>query len=129
LNEDELRKLGWRVRPRRSAAGDHRPGRITFDERGNAIYTWNDELLDEDSAEGECARRHALAHPGLAIVEDDPDPNGPIRHNPNGLRFGYNPYESGLLVKKERRPKRDLRALSKWIEMKRRLSQQPPDED
>jgi hypothetical protein len=46
-----------------------------------------------------------------------------MRSNPKGLRNGYNPYESGLLGKKNQpsqpRKKRDLRELSKWMEAKK----------
>lgn len=123
MNEDELRKLGLRVRRRpEPVARQNRPGHIAFDDRGNAIYEWNDERLGEEGEAGERARRRALAHPGLAVVEDDPNPNAPIRNNPKGLRLGYNPYESGLLAKTERRRKRDLRELSKWIEMKKKVN-------
>ena len=104
------------------------PGHIAFDDRGNAVYEWNDERLQEEGEDGERARRRALAHPGLAMVEDDPDPNAPIRNNPKGLRLGYDPYESGLLTKKEKRPKRDLRELSKWIEMKKKVNDRLPEE-
>ncbi len=104
------------------------PGHIAFDDRGNAVYEWNDERLQEEGEDGERARRRALAHPGLAMVEDDPDPNAPIRNNPKGLRLGYDPYESGLLTKKEKRPKRNLRELSKWIEMKKKVNDRPQEE-
>ncbi len=129
MKEDDLRKLGYRVRPRSSSARLERPGRIAFDDRGNAVYEWRDERLADDGETGERARWRALAHPGLAIVEDEPAPDAPIRNNPKGLRLGYNPYESGLLGKKARRPKRDLRELSKWIELRRKLNERPPDED
>jgi hypothetical protein len=129
LNEDDLRKLGLRVRRRpEPVTRTAQPGHIAFDDRGNAVYEWNDERLQAEGETGERARRRALAHPGLAMVEDDPDPNAPIRNNPKGLRLGYNPYESGLLTKKERRPKRDLRELSKWIEMKKKVNDRPPEE-
>ncbi|WP_348240191.1 hypothetical protein, partial [Salmonella enterica] len=58
---------------------------------------------------------------GLAIVEDDPPANAPIRPNPKGMRLGYNPNESGVLGNKPRRKKKDLRELSKWIETQRKL--------
>lgn len=129
MNEDDLRKFGLRVRrrpePEKNAA---QPGKIAFDDRGNAIYEWNDQRLQQEGEDGERARRRALSHPGLSMVEDDPDPNAPIRSNPKGLRVGYNPYESGLLAQKERRPKRDLRELSKWIEMKKKVNDRPPEE-
>ena len=44
-----------------------------------------------------------------------------FQNNAKGTRLGYNPYESGLLKRKPAAPKRDLRELSKWIEMKKRV--------
>ena len=122
--EDELRKLGLRIRTRtvgRSSAG--KPGQIEFDDRGNAVYQRKDDLTVEDSENGERARRRALAHPGLSLVEDEPAANAPIRHNAKGLRLGYNPYESGLLSRKDVKKKRDLRELSKGIEAKKKLDE------
>ena len=117
---DQLKKLGLRLRPR--VVESKQPGRIAFDERGNAVYEWNDDRLSEDGEAGERARRKALDHPGLSMVEDDQDGNAPIQNNAKGLRVGYNPYESGLLPKKGAARKRDLRELSKWIEMKKRVA-------
>lgn len=124
--KDQLKKLGLRLRPRVVPSRDEKPGQpgqIAFDERGNAIYEWQDGALTEDGEAGERARNKALAHPGLAIVEDDSPANAPIRSNPKGLRVGYNPYESGVLARKgqaqQPRKKRDLRELSKWMEAKK----------
>jgi hypothetical protein len=117
---DELKKLGLRIRPRTVGGRKEQPGKIKFDERGNAIYAWSAGLAADDE-DGEQARRHALDHPGLSMMEEEPVPTAPIRNNPGGLRLGYNPYESGLLVKKEWKKKRDLRELSKWLEIKRKL--------
>jgi hypothetical protein len=120
--KDELKKLGLRIRPRvvqSHAPKPSQPGQIAFDERGNAVYEWKEDYLAEDSAAGERARDKALAHPGLAIVEDETPANAPIRSNPKGLRNGYNPYESGVLAKKGPRKKVDLRQLSKWMEAKK----------
>ncbi|HEY8540081.1 MAG TPA: hypothetical protein VIL28_14525 [Steroidobacteraceae bacterium] len=121
--KDQLRKLGLRVRPRTTGkpAKGKTPGRIEYDARGNPIYQWSDPSLAEDSERAERARNRALMHHGLAIVEDDPPANAPIRPNPKGLRLGYNPYESGVLGNKPRRKKKDLRELSKWIETQRKL--------
>jgi hypothetical protein len=122
--EDELKKLGLRIRPRTvGRASAEKPGQIAFDDRGNAVYEWTEEHLVEDSENGERARRRALAHPGLSLMEEEPAANAPIRNNAKGLRLGYNPYESGLLPKKEVTRKRDLRELSKWIEAKKKLEQ------
>lgn len=116
---DDLKKLGYRLRPR--VVEPKQPGRIAFDERGNAVYEWNDDRFSADSEEGERARRKALDHPGLSFVEEEQPANTPIRNNAKGTRLGYNPYESGLLQRKRTAPKRDLRELSKWIEMKKRV--------
>jgi hypothetical protein len=120
--KDELKKLGLRIRPRvvepRRQQPD-KPGQIAFDDRGNAVYEWKEDYLAEDGAAGERARDKALAHPGLAIVEDEAPANAPIRNNTKGLRVGYDPYQSGLLAKKGLRKKVDLRKLSKWMEAKK----------
>ena len=120
--KDELKKLGLRIRPRvveSRVQKPAQPGQIAFDDRGNAIYEWQDESLKQEGEAGARARNQALAHPGLAIVDDEAPVNAPIRSNPKGLRVGYNPYESGVLAKKGPPKKRDLRELSKWMEAKK----------
>ncbi len=124
--KDELKKLGLRIRPRvvePRVQKPEQPGQIAFDDLGNAVYEWKDQSLTQEGEAGTRARNKALAHPGLAIVEDEAPSNAPIRSNPKGLRVGYNPYESGLLAKKGQqappRKKRDLRELSKWMEAKK----------
>jgi hypothetical protein len=124
--KDELKKLGLRIRPRVVEPRPPQPGppgQIAFDDRGNAVYEWQDGRLKEDGEAGERARDQALALPGLAIVDDETPANAPIRSNPKGLRIGYNPYQSGLLAKRGQaqapRKRRDLRELSKWMEAKR----------
>ena len=117
--KDELRKLGLRIRPRTVEPRAQKPGQIGFDDRGNAVYQWQEEHLTADGEAGERARDKALANPGLAIVEDEVPSNAPIRSNPKGTRIGYNPYESGLLNKKGPRKQVDLRQLSKWMEAKK----------
>lgn len=104
--------------------GDDRPtsgaGRLAEDDRGNITWQWaNEETLQADDHTGAMERLRALVDPSLDIVEDEP-PAQSIE-NPLGLKTGYNPYESGALVKKERRKKTNLRELSKWIEAKRKV--------
>lgn len=126
--KDQLRKLGLRVRPRTVEKTDpSKPGKIAFDERGNALFEWSHESLTDDSEEAQRARSKALQYHGLSLVDDEPPKDAPIQQNPKGLRVGYNPYESGLLPKTERKRKKDLRELSKWVDMKRKL--QHKDED
>lgn len=89
------------------------------------------KFFDIDQNASETARQHtaeklrerALLHPGLSLVEDTPAPDQPVARNDKGARLGYNPYESGQLTNKPRTAKRpDMRELSKWIEMKRRMT-------
>ena len=87
---DDLKKMGYRLRSR--TAEPQQPGRIKFDERGNAIYAWNEDQLSLEGEEGERARRKALDNPGLAMVDDEPVVNAPIQNNTLGLKLGYNPY-------------------------------------
>lgn len=118
---DDLKKMGYRLRPR--TVEPQQPGRIAFDDRGNAIYAWSEDELSLEGEEGERARRKALDNPGLSMVDDEPVADAPIRNNAKGLKLGYNPYESGLLPQKQAQPKKktDLRELSKWLEMKKRV--------
>ena len=95
-------------------------GRVAEDDRGNMTWQWaNDDVLQSDDTAGAIERLRALVDPQLDVVED----NGPadtVRDNPQGLRVGYNPYDSGSLGKTARMKKLDLRELSKWIETKRK---------
>lgn len=122
-----LRKLGLRVRPRTEPSPPGKPGKIEFDPRGDAVYQWQDSTLIDDGEDGERARLKALQYHGLSLVEDDLPADAPMRINAKGSRLGYNPYESGLLTKKPRRRKKDLRELSKWIEVKRKLARKEGD--
>jgi hypothetical protein len=123
--KDQLRKLGLRVRPRTVEKGplQDKAGKVEFDPRGNAVFEWSNDGLAEDSETGDKLRNKALDYHGLSIVDDTPPKNAPIQQNPKGLRVGYNPYESGMLAKKEFKKKKDLRELSKWVEQKRKLKQ------
>ena len=121
--KDQLRKLGLRVRPRtiEKTQQQDNAGKVGFDERGNAVFEWSTDTLAEDGESGDRARNKALNYHGLSLVDDEPPKNAPIQQNPKGLRVGYNPYESGMLAKKEHKKKTDLRELSKWVEQKRKL--------
>lgn len=104
--------------------GDDRPhsgaGRLTEDDRGNITWQWaDDEALQADDTAGATERLRALVDPSLDLVDNEPAAQG--IENPRGLKTGYDPYESGALVKRGRRKKPDLRELSKWIEVKRKL--------
>lgn len=98
-------------------------GRVTYDDRGNAIWQWRDDdaLVDE------------LAHPKLEIAEEYVPPPlhtqtlpgipSPLAQTPKAK--GFNPYESGPVARVGAKPKKDLRALSEWIELKKRRGEFP----
>ena len=118
---DDLKKLGLRVRKRIEAAAA--PGaKIRAEELNNRLSD------DDDTGERltDPLLDHALSYEGLAIVDEDPVPTSTAQVNKKGLRVGYNPYESGLLPKTGRKPKRDLNQLSRWIETKRKLEDKKP---
>lgn len=77
---------------------------MQFDDRGNALW--------------ETRQGRWLENPSLALADNQPPRDGHVV-NSFGLRSGYNPYESGVLGRNEARRKRDLRALSKWIESRK----------
>jgi hypothetical protein len=97
---------------RDAAAGrDQASGKVRFDDRGNAVW--------------ETQRGRRLEHPGLALQEEEHRTVGSIPVNAKGGVVGYNPYQSGMLKKKpvEERPrKKNLRDLSRWITMDKKLS-------
>ena len=122
--KDQLRKLGLRVRPRTTEKTQQqdKAGKVGFDDRGNAVFEWSTDTLAQDGESADRARSKALSYHGLSLVDDEPPKNAPIQQNPKGLRVGYNPYESGMLAKKDNKKKKtDLRELSKWVEQKRKL--------
>jgi hypothetical protein len=58
-----------------------------------------------------------LEDPTLAITDDfAQSTNRPVKQNPQGVKRGYDPYDSGLLAKKQFKKKKDLRKLSAWIQ-------------
>ena len=97
------------------------PGKVRFDERGNAIYDWGDDKLQQDGKQAEQLRERALIDPTLKLVDEDCNGNALDIRNDKGLIRGYNPYQSGQLGGKQTAKKRDMRELSKWIETQRRL--------
>ena len=70
--------------------------------------------------------RRLLDDDALGFTEDDAKgTQRRIQPNPGGLKKGYDPYDSGMLVKKQWKKKKDLRALSDWIEKKKKLDDKP----
>ena len=93
-------------------------GRVEFDELGNAIWVPNKGVTGDD------VMRLLLDDPNLTFSTDHSQGTEKrIQHNQLGVKKGYDPYDSGLLVKKEWKKKKDLRKLSSWIK-----SRKPKDE-
>ena len=112
---------------RRKSPKREQPGNVAWDDLGNAVYTWRDESMLEEGEQADTRRLRALSVANLVLVDDEPPPdNKRISLNKKGVRQGYNPYDSGMLKKDTYRKPRDLRALSKWIEMQNKPK---PEED
>ena len=100
------------------------PGRLGVDDKGNVGWEWaDDDALHADDTLGGVARLEALVDPSLKLAEEEHAGNTPTQSNPKGLKKGYNPYDSGALGKQDWKKKKDLRELSKWIEMRKKLGQ------
>jgi hypothetical protein len=96
-------------------------GRIERDDRGNMTWQWNDDRdLQADDTLGAAERIRALVDPSLDLKQDD-DPRNPLQNDNKGLKTGYNPYNSGPLGKQSWKKKKDLRKLSEWIELKKKI--------
>ena len=98
------------LRPEFASEADNPTGRVAHDERGNAVWKWSRDLevlpFQFDAST-------------LTVADDAPSPVGNVTVNKVAVKSGYNPYESGLILKK-RAKKRDLKELSRWIEARKR---------
>jgi hypothetical protein len=99
------------------------PGRLERDDRGNVTWQWSDDRnLNADDTLGAAERLRALVDPGLDVQDEQENPLRPAQNNTKGLKTGYNPYNSGALGKQAWKKKKDLRRLSEWIELKKKMS-------
>jgi hypothetical protein len=104
-------------------------GQLGKDDRGNVTWEWRDEPeLHADDLVGTAARLRALVDPRLDIVEDDDDPRNPLTVNSKRIKTGYNPYNSGALGKQTWKKKKDLKELSQWIELRKKVSDEKKDD-
>jgi hypothetical protein len=117
---------------------DHEPvnvsGRVKFDDRGNAVWEWAmaTGAFGRDVADvSTSARVRKIAeHSALSIVDDGPAPSETVRSNPLGVKNGYDPYESGKLVKDQAKGgKKDLRKLSEWLKLKKQAEENKKRQD
>jgi hypothetical protein len=109
---DNFKKISTDMREMTHYAEEQRLGRgkIEFDELGNAIW-----VPTTATVSGEVMLR-LLDDPTLAISDDFArGTNRLVKPNPQGMRKGYDPYDSGMLAKKQYKKKKDLKKLSSWI--------------
>ena len=110
-------------------APDSDAGHLGADDRGNVTWEWKDEGdLLADNTLGGAERIRALVDPSLQVKDDDDDPLNPIQSNPKGLKTGYNPYNSGALGKQSFKKKKNLKELSKWIELRKKMADKKDEE-
>ena len=114
-----------RGKPPQAPAKDADAGRLGVDDRGNITWEWNEDAPDlvADDTLGAAERVRALVDPRLQVKDDDDDPLNPIQSNPKGLKTGYNPYNSGALGKQSYKKKKNLKELSKWIELRKKMAE------
>lgn len=108
--------------------GDNTTGRVTFDERGNAVWEWS-VATGAFGREVSTARLHKLEHPALSIADDAPNPFDTVRPNPLGTKKGYDPYDSGKLGNAQAPAKKDLRKLSEFLKLKKQAAGNKPDDE
>jgi hypothetical protein len=117
-----------------TGAKDDSPGQVGFDDRGNRTWEWTeDEELQADDELGAATRLDALAGRQLQLDDDDEIPHNealdiPTQVVAKGLKTGYNPYNSGALGKRSWKKKKDMRELSKWIEIRKRVAAKRDDD-
>jgi hypothetical protein len=120
MGGESSKKISTDLREMTHYAEEQRLGRgkIEFDELGNAVWMPGNTAVSGD------VMLRMLEDPTLAISEDyAQSTTRQVKKNPSGLKKGYDPYDSGLLVKKQFKKKKDLRKLSAWIQT------QKPKED
>jgi hypothetical protein len=110
-------------------SNDNDPGRLGVDDRGNVTWDWTgDEDLLADDTLGNAERVRALVDPALKVQDEPDDPLNPVQSNAKGLKSGYNPYNSGALGKQSYKKKKNLKELSKWIELRKKMADKKGDE-
>ncbi len=91
-------------------SGWYPTGRVTHDDRGNAVWEFRPDAPDVAT----------LDAPGVRILDAAPTVGRGARHGqPARPESGYDPYESGPVDQTGFRRRRDLRALSHWIEQQK----------
>jgi len=96
-------------------------GRVTFDDRGQAIWEWS--MATGRFEKGSTSTRlRKLTAVELSLIDDPlPADEKKVQPNPTGVTKGYDPYDSGRLSRtgKHTAIKKDLRKLDEWIKLKK----------
>jgi hypothetical protein len=106
---------------KRETVTTNNTGRVTHDDRGNAVWEWA-VSTGKFSSDAAAQRLKKLDNLSLSIAEDAPMAFDAVKKNPQGTVKGYSPYDSGLLEKKAAPRKKDLRKLSEWLKLKKQAS-------
>jgi hypothetical protein len=118
------------LRPRvvDAAQKPEQPGQIAFDDRGNAIYEWQDDSLTEDGAGGDRARRQGAgaSGPGDRRGRRSGERADPLQSEGTAQRL--QPVRERRARAKGPAKKRDLRELSKWMEAKKNAKRDGQEE-
>jgi hypothetical protein len=114
--------------PLASQASGRQPGRVRFDDRGNAVYEWALKT-GEFARDSATSRLKKLDNPSLSLADDAPTPVEIARPNPHGTIKGYNPYDSGKLGGKQAPRKKDLKKLSEWLALRKQAAENKREED
>lgn len=103
---------------------DPEAGQLGVDDRGNVTWQWKDSAdLLADDAVGTAERMSALLDTTLTLSEDEELPVEPGTDSPAERVKGYDPYErDGTTSRPQRAKKKDLKHLSEWIELRKKVS-------
>jgi hypothetical protein len=116
MGGDNFKRIPTDLRDMTHYAEEQRLGRgkIEFDDLGNAIWVPTATAVSGD------VMMRLLDDPTLAISEDySQNSSRVVKKNPSGIKKGYDPYDSGLLAKKQFKKTKDLRKLSTWIQSRK----------
>jgi hypothetical protein len=99
-------------------------GRVTFDDRGQAVWEWAVKAGRFETA-STSSRLKKLTKVELSLIDDPPPADGKkVQANPLGTKKGYDPYDSGRLSRTgaKKTIKKDLRKLGEWITLKNKAA-------
>ena len=103
--------------------------RVQFKNRGVDESAWRSESSDPADPDTMRLRQLKLYNPALAIAEEAPISGGKIPVNREGIKKGYNPYDSGRLEKAKTTRRRNLRRLAEWLKLRKQVQHKLPEEN